>query len=107
MTSGSLGAASDEGVVPGSAITAQLPGCEPALAARLAIALNRVEAFLRERVDHNDPFIAEAGGHLLNAGGKRFRPLLCVLAAEVGSGAGDEVIAAAAAVMTPAATASS
>lgn len=98
MTSGSLGAASDEGVVPGSAITAQLPGCEPALAARLAIALNRVEAFLRERVDHNDPFIAEAGGHLLNAGGKRFRPLLCVLAAEVGSGAGDEVIAAAAAV---------
>lgn len=96
--SGQLGGSTDAGRSPGAAITAQLPGCEPDLAMRLAVGLGRVETFLQERVDHDDPFIAEAGAHLLNAGGKRFRPLLCLLAAEVGTGAGDEVVAAAAAV---------
>lgn len=83
---------------PAGAIAVQLPDCDAELAAALAIGLARVESFLRDRVDHDDPFIAEAGAHLLNAGGKRFRPLLSLLAAEVGSGAGDDVVAAAAAV---------
>jgi heptaprenyl diphosphate synthase len=47
-------------------------------------------------VDHADPFIAEANGHLLQAGGKRFRPLLTMLAAELGNGISAEVVAAAA-----------
>ncbi len=97
-TSGPFGVTPDAGAAPGEAITSQLPDCDADLAARLAIGLVRVETFLQERVDHDDPFIAEAGAHLLNAGGKRFRPLLCLLAAEVGSGAGEEVVAAAAAV---------
>ena len=79
-------------------IAGQLPGCEADLAGRLTEGLGRVEAFLRARVDHEDPFIAEASAHLLGAGGKRFRPLLCLLAAEVGDGAGEDVVAAAAAV---------
>lgn len=75
-----------------------LPGLEPGLAASLQTGLDAVEGFLRERVDQDDPFLAEAGGHLLAAGGKRFRPMLTLLAAHLGRGVTDEVVAAAAAV---------
>ena len=53
---------------------------------------------LHARVNHDDEFIAEANGHLLNAGGKRVRPLLTLLAAELGSGVNESVIKAAAGV---------
>ena len=49
-------------------------------------------------MDHEDPFIAEAGAHLTAAGGKRFRPLLTLLAAELGDGIDERVVAAAAGV---------
>lgn len=75
-----------------------LPGATAALSARLQAGLARVDARLREVVDHDDPFIAEASAHLLAAGGKRFRPLLTLLAAETGSGVNDDVVDAAAAV---------
>ncbi|MEP7160376.1 MAG: polyprenyl synthetase family protein [Dermatophilaceae bacterium] len=75
-----------------------LPGLEPGLAASLQAGLDAVEVFIAARVDHDDPFIAGAGGHLLAAGGKRFRPMLTLLAAHVGSGVNDDVVAAAAAV---------
>ncbi|GAB78061.1 heptaprenyl diphosphate synthase [Austwickia chelonae] len=74
------------------------PDVDPVLADALQAGLGRVDAFLREKVDHEDPFVAEANGHLLAAGGKRFRPLLTLLAAHVGSGVNDEVVGAAAAV---------
>jgi heptaprenyl diphosphate synthase len=57
-----------------------------------------VEARLRREIDHDDPFIALASRHLADAGGKRFRPLLTLLASELGSGINDDVIAAAAGV---------
>ncbi len=75
-----------------------LPGLEPGLAASLQAGLDAVEALIAARVDHDDPFIAGVGGHLLSAGGKRFRPMLTLLAAHVGSGVNDNVVAAAAAV---------
>ncbi len=75
-----------------------VPGATPELAARLQDGLARVDALLREVVDHEDPFIAAASGHLAEAGGKRFRPLLTLLAAELGTGINDQVIAAAAGV---------
>lgn len=71
---------------------------EPDLAERVAEGMGRVEAFIRAHVDHDDEFIAEAGGHLFAAGGKRFRPLLALLVAHLGRGVTDEVVAAAAAV---------
>lgn len=77
---------------------AALPEVSDGLAARLEHGLARVDALLRDQVDHDDPFIAEANAHLLEAGGKRFRPLLTLLAAELGEGINDEVVAAAAAV---------
>lgn len=79
-------------------VATRAPDSNDDLADALTVGLDRVESFLHERVDHEDPFIAEAGTHLLNAGGKRFRPLLCLLAAELGTGANDDVVAAAAAV---------
>ena len=69
----------------GSAVFA-LPGASPELTARLAAGLAAVEARLRAVVDHDDPFVAAASDHLVAAGGKRFRPLLTLLAAELGSG---------------------
>lgn len=75
-----------------------LPDVEPGLAASLQAGLAAVDDYLQDQVDHADPFIAEASGHLLAAGGKRFRPLLTLLAAHLGDGVTDEVVQAAAAV---------
>ena len=75
-----------------------IPGATPELAGRLSDGLDRVDALLREVVDHDDPFIAKASGHLVEAGGKRFRPLLTLLAAELAGGINDDVVRAAAGV---------
>lgn len=75
-----------------------LPGASDGLRERLTEGLAAVDALIRERVDHDDAFVAEASGHLVDAGGKRFRPLLTLLAAELGSGLGDDVVRAAAGV---------
>jgi heptaprenyl diphosphate synthase len=72
-----------------------LPETSAELAGRLQDGLAEVDALLRREVDHEDPFIAGANVHLAEAGGKRFRPLLTLLAAEVGSGVNAEVVAAA------------
>jgi len=75
-----------------------VPGATPELAARLRDGLERVDALLREVVDHDDPFIAGASSHLVAAGGKRFRPLLTLLASELAGGINDDVVRAAAGV---------
>ena len=46
--------------------------------------LDQVEVMLRESVLGEHEFITEASRHLVDAGGKRFRPLLALLAAEFG-----------------------
>ncbi|KGN33866.1 geranylgeranyl pyrophosphate synthase [Knoellia sinensis KCTC 19936] len=79
-------------------MTLALPEVSAGLQERLTDGLARVEALIEERIDHEDPFIAEANVHLLRAGGKRFRPMLTILAAELGDGINDDVITAAAAV---------
>ena len=71
------------------------PSVSPELADRLQRGLSAVDTLLRTVVDHEDPFIAQASGHLSEAGGKRFRPMLTRLAAELGSGINDDVVAAA------------
>ena len=75
-----------------------LPGASEELKARLGEGLAAVDDLIEARVDHDDPFIAEASAHLVAAGGKRFRPLLTLLAAELGDGADEQVVAAAAGV---------
>ena len=61
-----------------------LPLPDSALDARLAEDLARVEEGLREAVASDDPFVADASRYLVEAGGKRFRPLLVLLAAQFG-----------------------
>ncbi len=72
-----------------------LPSASPELAARLQAGLAAVDVLLRAVVDHEDPFIAAASAHLTEAGGKRFRPMLTLLAAELGGGINDDIVAAA------------
>ncbi|MEI6361644.1 MAG: polyprenyl synthetase family protein [Actinomycetes bacterium] len=61
-----------------------LPLPDPALEAELAEGLARVEVGLREAVASDDPFVADASRHLVDAGGKRFRPLLVLLSSQFG-----------------------
>ncbi|NHN55255.1 polyprenyl synthetase family protein [Calidifontibacter sp. DB0510] len=75
--------------------TVALPGATDALSERLVEGLAAVGRRLDEVVAHDDDFIDGASRHLLDAGGKRFRPMLTLLAAEVGAGANPQVVDAA------------
>lgn len=57
---------------------------DAALEARVMAGVDEVEKQLVAAVDSPSRLVAEAAAHLLNAGGKRFRPLLVMLAAEFG-----------------------
>ena len=57
---------------------------DPALEADLTSGLDQVENALRSAVRSDYPFVTEASRHLVDAGGKRFRPLLVLLAAQFG-----------------------
>jgi geranylgeranyl pyrophosphate synthase len=81
------------GSTPASTIGPWLP--EGALGASLAEGLARVESALITAVGSEHPFVREAAGHLMSAGGKRFRPMLALLAAQLGDPAAPEVIRAA------------
>ena len=61
-----------------------LPFPDAGLDARLATAMARVESQLRDAVASDDQFVADASRYLVEAGGKRFRPLLVLLAAQFG-----------------------
>ena len=61
-----------------------LPLPDAELELRLARGLADVEAGLQEAVSSDDPFVADASRYLVDAGGKRFRPLLVLLAAQFG-----------------------
>ena len=75
-----------------------LQSVEPALAEAVLAGLEQVEASLRQAARADDPFIDEAANYLLNAGGKRFRPMLTLLASQLGNGVNDEVVESAVAV---------
>jgi heptaprenyl diphosphate synthase len=71
------------------------PVDDVALQERLRKRLVEVEARLDAAVQSEAPFVTEAARHLMYAGGKRFRPLLVLLAAEAGETSGDDVVTAA------------
>lgn len=68
---------------------------DPQLESRLLHGLAAVEEQLADAVKSSDAFVSEASRHLVAAGGKRFRPLLTLLAAEYGDYAAPGVIPAA------------
>jgi heptaprenyl diphosphate synthase len=72
-----------------------LPVLDTDLEARLRARMLEVEERLVREVRSEAAFITEAARHLLHAGGKRFSPLLTLLAAETGDASRDGVITAA------------
>ena len=72
-----------------------LPILDPDLEARLRQRLVEVEAELDDSVESEAGFVTEAAKHLMRAGGKRFRPLLVLLAAETGDPHADGIVTAA------------
>lgn len=61
--------------------------------------LDRIEERLHELAQGSTPFVTEAAQHIIAAGGKRFRPLLVVLASQLTEQADDDDIVRAALVM--------
>ena len=57
---------------------------DPSLRDGLQARLQRVEARLNEAVKSDYPFVTETSAHLVEAGGKRFRPLMTLLCAAFG-----------------------
>ena len=68
---------------------------DPGLEASIGDTLDRIEVALRTSVLSADPFVTEAARHLVDAGGKRFRPLLVAVCAHLGDPQGSGVVPAA------------
>ena len=79
---------------PASAALA-LPVLDPDLEDRLRRRLEEVEVELDAAVQSEVRFVTEAAQHLMQAGGKRFRPLLVLLAAETGDPDAEGIVTAA------------
>lgn len=72
-----------------------LPFVDERLAQDLADGLAEVEKLLRSSVESEDAFVTEASKHLIEAGGKRFRAMLVLLAAQFGAPGAPEVVSGA------------
>ncbi|MDR1635037.1 MAG: polyprenyl synthetase family protein [Bifidobacteriaceae bacterium] len=68
---------------------------DKSLEAAVSAGLDAVEARLGAVVDSPDQLVADASAHLLRSGGKRLRPLLVLLASNLGDGIDDRVVDAA------------
>jgi heptaprenyl diphosphate synthase len=75
-----------------------LAGVYAGIQARTRAGLETVEAALAEAVDSADPFVQEAASHLLEAGGKRFRPTMVFLAGHFGDPTDPRLVGAAVAI---------
>ena len=69
------------------------------LSARVSDGLARVEALLERELISDFDFVTEAAGHLMHAGGKRFRPLFTLVAAGIGPRPQSEDVVVASAVV--------
>jgi heptaprenyl diphosphate synthase len=65
---------------------------DPELEAAIRSGLDAVETMLRGSVKSDYPFVTETSQHLVAAGGKRFRPLVVLLAAQFGDPAAPGVV---------------
>ena len=74
---------------------AAVPTADPALEASLRQGLEQVESALRDALKSNFPFVTETSRHLVDAGGKRARPLLVLLTSQLGDPGAAGVIPAA------------
>lgn len=76
---------------PGFALIAEDPQLGPSVSSCLA----EVETQLRHAISNSDPLADATSRHLVEAGGKRIRPLLTILASHLGTPATPQVVQAA------------
>jgi len=81
-------------------VTAAVPVelADTSLAAEVTAGLAEVEAALRDAVQTEQALLASVSRHLMDAGGKRFRATLVLLAAQFGNPADDRIVPAAVAI---------
>lgn len=72
---------------------------DPVLGPAIVSGLEKVEEELREAIANSDPFADATSRHLMEAGGKRVRPLLVLLASHLGPNPGNEQVRMAAVVV--------
>jgi heptaprenyl diphosphate synthase len=72
-----------------------IPQLDPALESSLTADMARVESLLRSHIEGEYPLVIETSRHLVEAGGKRLRPLLTLLGAQFGDPAATGIIEAA------------
>jgi heptaprenyl diphosphate synthase len=65
---------------------------DPALDAAVRLGMESVERLLHDSVKSADAFVADVATHLLSAGGKRFRPLVALLASHFGDPSASGVV---------------
>jgi heptaprenyl diphosphate synthase len=72
---------------------------DPALSDAVTTGMELVEGLLRREVQSDHRFVTETSLHLIDAGGKRFRPLFTLLAGQLGPRPSDPDVVTAAAVV--------
>lgn len=72
-----------------------IPNLDKALEASLLVDMARVEELMRSHIKGDYPLVIETSRHLVEAGGKRLRPLLTLLAAQFGDPSNYDIIKAA------------
>jgi heptaprenyl diphosphate synthase len=77
-----------------SALTSLGLDVDPRVEESVSATLVLVEEALRSNVASADPLVAEAARHLMDAGGKRFRPLILALGAQFGDPTRPEIVPA-------------
>ena len=77
-----------------------IPNLDPAFETELLNQLNEVEELLRLRIQGDYPLVIETSRHLVEAGGKRLRPLLALITGHLGTMNGNVIKAATACELT-------
>ena len=72
-----------------------IPNLDKNLESELSHGLDEVEKLLSSHIQGEYPLVVETSRHLVEAGGKRFRPLIALIASHFGNGQSREVIEAA------------
>ncbi|MGA1158613.1 MAG: polyprenyl synthetase family protein [Candidatus Nanopelagicaceae bacterium] len=72
-----------------------IPGVDSKFASEIERNLEEVENLLSRQIKGKYPLVIETSRHLVEAGGKRFRPMLALIASHFGSGPNKKVIEAA------------
>ena len=72
-----------------------IPGIDPVLEQELLASMAQVEVLLRDSIEGKYPLVIETSRHLVDAGGKRLRPLLTLIASQFGNPKAKGIIEAA------------